>query len=151
MKKIQKPYALFIGDAPDMLAAKTAIGVRDWRPDDCIVQVKLSGCAIHLGLESLTIEEAANRGAKTLMIGVANRGGVIPNNWLQTMLDEGVNTSEQQAWIHNAMGSVYRYWEGHDIEAEKQFLHAASVAPSSVPGIAGARLAEKLYPKSRTQ
>ncbi|MFT4593433.1 MAG: hypothetical protein ACI9JK_001145 [Phycisphaerales bacterium] len=70
---------------------------------------------------------------------------------LQTMLDEGVYTSEQQAWIHNAMGSVYRYWEGHDIEAEKQFLQAASVAPSSVPGIAGARLAEKLYPKSRTQ
>ena len=106
MKKIQKPYALFIGDAPDMLAAKTAIGVRDWRPDDCIGQVKLSGCAIDLGLESLTIEEAANRGAKTLMIGVANRGGVIPNNWLQTMLDALNSGMDIASGLHTHLNSI---------------------------------------------
>ena len=70
---------------------------------------------------------------------------------LQAMLDARVYTKEQQAWIHNAMGSVYRYWEGHDIRAKKQFLLAALIAPESVPGIAGARLAEKLYPDTTVE
>ena len=29
---IQTPYLLFLGDAPDQLAAKVAQGIRDWRP-----------------------------------------------------------------------------------------------------------------------
>ena len=64
---------------------------------------------------------------------------------LQAMLAEGVYTSVQQAWIHNAMGSVYRRWEGHDEQAEGQFRQAAAVAPGSVPGLAGQRLAAQLY------
>ena len=66
-------------------------------------------------------------------------------NRLQGMLDEGVYTSEQQAWIHNAMGSAYRYWDGHDLQARGAFRRAYGVAPESVPGLAGKRLAEELY------
>ena len=29
---IRTPYLLFLGDAPDQLAAKVAQGVADWRP-----------------------------------------------------------------------------------------------------------------------
>ena len=29
---IQQPYVLFLGDAPDPLAAKVAQGIKDWRP-----------------------------------------------------------------------------------------------------------------------
>jgi len=64
---------------------------------------------------------------------------------LQAMLDEGVYTPEQQGWIHNAMGSAYRYWEGHDLQARDQFRRAHRAAPESVPGLAGKRLAEELY------
>jgi hypothetical protein len=64
---------------------------------------------------------------------------------LQAMMDEGVYTDVQQAWIHNAMGSTYRYWEGHDKQAEAHFRQAAATAPDSVPGLAGWRLALKLY------
>lgn len=64
---------------------------------------------------------------------------------LQAMVDEGVYTPPQQAWIHNAMGSVYRYWEGHGEQAEAQFRLAAAVAPESVGGLAGRRLALQLY------
>jgi len=64
---------------------------------------------------------------------------------LQPMLDEGVYTPSQQAWIHNAMGSAYRYWEGHAEQAEAQFRAAADVAPESVGGLAGRRLAMQLY------
>ena len=31
---IKTPYLLFLGDAPDQLAAKVAIGIKDWRPEN---------------------------------------------------------------------------------------------------------------------
>ena len=74
---IQTPYLLFLGDAPDQLAAKVAQGIKDWRPEFAIGQFRMEGCKADLGLPDLTLAEAKARGVKTLVIGVANRGGVI--------------------------------------------------------------------------
>ena len=38
---LAKPYLLFLGDVPDQLAAKTALGVVDWRPEWCLGQLRL--------------------------------------------------------------------------------------------------------------
>lgn len=78
---IHPPYLLFLGDAHDQLAAKTAQGIADWRPEWCLGQVRLPGCKADLGLADLTIAEAARRGARTLIVGVANAGGVLPDHW----------------------------------------------------------------------
>ena len=78
---IKNPYLLFLGDAPDQLAAKTANGVKVWRPEWCIGQFRLPGCKADLGLPDVTIEEAATKGAKTVILGVANRGGKIAESW----------------------------------------------------------------------
>ncbi|MEM8572995.1 MAG: N-acetyltransferase DgcN [Pseudomonadota bacterium] len=83
---IETPYLLFLGDAPDMLAAKVAIGIRDWRPDHAVGQIRLPGCGADLGLTDLTLEEAKERGARTLVIGVANRGGVISPAWKEVLI-----------------------------------------------------------------
>ena len=72
---IDTPYLLFLGDAPDMLAAKVAIGIRDWRPEYALGQLRLDGCGADLGLKDMTLSEARTAGARTLVIGVANRGG----------------------------------------------------------------------------
>lgn len=85
--EIKQPYLLFLGDAPDDLAVKTAFGVFDWRPAACVGQVRLPGCVPRLEMPELSIEEGAARGAKTLMIGAANRGGVIPAEWEQSLID----------------------------------------------------------------
>lgn len=82
MATIENPYLLFLGDAPDQLAAKTANGVKVWRPEWCIGQVRLPGCKADLGLPDVTIEEAAAKGARTVILGVANRGGFIPESWI---------------------------------------------------------------------
>ena len=82
MATIQNPYLLFLGDAPDQLAAKTANGVKVWRPEWCIGQFRLQGCKADLGLPDMTIEEAAAKGARTVILGVANRGGFIPDSWI---------------------------------------------------------------------
>ena len=78
---IQQPYVLFLGDAPDPLAAKVAQGIKDWRPGLSIGQITLPGCKADMGLKNLSIKAAASMGAKTLVIGVANRGGIISDKW----------------------------------------------------------------------
>ena len=78
---IQTPYLLFLGDAPDQLAAKVAQGIKDWRPENAVGQIRLEGCGADMGLTDMTLEEGLAAGAKTLVIGVANRGGVISDKW----------------------------------------------------------------------
>lgn len=58
------PYLLFLGDAPDQLAAKVAQGVKDWRPDASVGQLRLDGCKADMGLADMNVAEAAAAGAK---------------------------------------------------------------------------------------
>lgn len=74
---IAHPYLLFLGDAPDQLAAKTADGVARWRREWCTGQFRLPDCNADCGLPDQSLEEAVAAGARTLLIGVANRGGRI--------------------------------------------------------------------------
>lgn len=84
--KIEHPYLMFLGDAPDELAAKTAIGIKQWRPEWCVGQLSLPGCQADLGLTEMSIAEAKAAGVKTLVLGVANRGGIIGPAWMETLL-----------------------------------------------------------------
>ena len=84
---IRKPYLLFLGDAPDQLAAKVAQGIADWRPENVIGQLRLDGCKADAGVADLGLNDAWERGARTLVVGVANRGGVIPESWLDVLKD----------------------------------------------------------------
>jgi uncharacterized NAD-dependent epimerase/dehydratase family protein len=72
---------MFIGDAPDQLAAKTADGVAFWRPEACLGQLRLPGCKADLRLPDMTIEAAAKAGIKTVIVGTTNRGGVLGEGW----------------------------------------------------------------------
>ena len=100
---IETPYLLFLGDAPDMLAAKVAIGIRDWRPENAVGQIRLPGCGADLGLTEMTLAEAKAAGARTVVIGVANRGGIISKDWKKVLiaaLEEGFDLA---AGLHNRL------------------------------------------------
>ncbi len=100
---IETPYLLFLGDAPDPLAAKVAQGIRDWRPDHAIGQYRMHGCKADMKLPDLTLAEARAAGAKTLVIGVANRGGVISAAWKKVLvaaLEEGLDLA---SGLHNLL------------------------------------------------
>lgn len=100
---IQTPYLLFLGDAPDQLAAKVAQGIKDWRPDNAVGQLRMDGCVADLGLTDMSLEEAKAAGAKTLVIGVANRGGVISKAWKKVLiaaLEEGFDLA---SGLHNLL------------------------------------------------
>ena len=83
---IQTPYLLFLGDAPDSLSVKVAQGIKDWRPENAVGQYRMPGCQADLGLTDMTLAEARDAGARTLVIGVANRGGVISAAWKDCLL-----------------------------------------------------------------
>lgn len=82
---IRTPYLLFLGDAPDQLAAKVAQGIKDWRPENVVGQFRMDGCNADVGAADMSLEEAWEKGARTLVIGVANRGGVISQAWVDVL------------------------------------------------------------------
>ena len=106
MRSIQHPYLLFLGDAPDPLAAKVAQGIVDWRPEFCVGQLRLPDCNADLGLKDMTLAQAKDAGAKTLVIGVANRGGVIADSWIEVLSDALNHGFDLAAGLHNKLADV---------------------------------------------
>jgi uncharacterized NAD-dependent epimerase/dehydratase family protein len=106
--EIKRPYLLFLGDAADQLAAKTAEGIARWRPDWCVGQLRLDGCKADLGLPELSLAEGQKAGARTLIVGVANRGGVIGPQWMRTLeqaLELGYDIA---SGLHQRLGADQR-------------------------------------------
>ena len=101
---IETPYLLFLGDAPDQLAAKVAQGIRDWRPDNAVGQLRMPGCQADVGLTDMTLEEGKEAGAKTLVIGVANRGGVISAAWKEVLTSALEMGYDLASGLHNRLG-----------------------------------------------
>lgn len=104
--EIANPYLMFLGDVPDELAAKTAYGVVDWRREWCAGQLRLPGCKADCGLPEMTIDEARAAGVRTMVIGVVNPGGVLPDHWVDTIvaaLDAGLDVA---SGLHMRLGSV---------------------------------------------
>ncbi|MCB1406677.1 MAG: DUF1611 domain-containing protein [Rhodobacteraceae bacterium] len=100
---IETPYLLFLGDAPDQLAAKVAQGIKDWRPEFAVGQLRLDGCKADMGLPDMTLAEARAAGVKTLVIGVANRGGVISLKWKKLLVEALENGFDLASGLHNLL------------------------------------------------
>ena len=100
---IKTPYLLFLGDAPDQLGAKVAIGIKDWRPENAVAQLRMEGCQANLGIQDMTLAEAKAAGAKTLVIGVANRGGIISNAWKVVLKDALSMGYDLASGLHNLL------------------------------------------------
>ena len=66
--------------------AKTALGLHEWVPDLCVGECALPEAAVTTGLARLTPQEARSRGARSLVIGVANRGGILEPAWVPTLI-----------------------------------------------------------------
>jgi uncharacterized NAD-dependent epimerase/dehydratase family protein len=103
---IKQPYLMFLGDAPDQLAAKTAQGIVDWRRDWCVGQFRLAGCKADLKLPDMSLAEAAAAGVKTVIVGVANRGGVIGESWVEVLKQAIELGFDLASGLHRRLGDV---------------------------------------------
>ena len=80
------PYLIFLGDTTEAGYAKTAFGLKDWARELCIGEFNCSDNAVSVGLPFKTPERAKAAGAKSMVIGVANPGGVIPDRWIPALV-----------------------------------------------------------------
>lgn len=85
--ELPQPYLLFLGDVTEAPFAKTAFGLRDWAPERCVGEYALPTATVTTGLPRLTPAEAQARGARALVIGVANRGGMVAPAWMPALLE----------------------------------------------------------------
>jgi uncharacterized NAD-dependent epimerase/dehydratase family protein len=85
--ELPSPYLLFLGDVSNPLDAKTAMGLRDWRPEGCVGQCRLPGCAVDLGLPDMSFSEAVAAGAHSVVIGVAPSGGALKAEWVSVLAE----------------------------------------------------------------
>ncbi|MEM9840037.1 MAG: DUF1611 domain-containing protein [Pseudomonadota bacterium] len=137
MPDIRLPYLLYLGDAGPEFGAKTAQGVLHWRPEVCLAQARLPGCAVDLRLKDLSFSEAVERGARTLLIGVTNRGGVLPQHWIPH-LEEAVKAGlDIASGLHERLADVPEL-----ARAAADFgrqLHDVRHPPANLPLATGAK------------
>jgi len=86
MIELPAPYLLFLGDSASSAYAKTALGLKDWAPEKCVAEHASAGNDFSIGLPRLNPAEAFARGARSMVIGVANIGGGIPASWMPDLV-----------------------------------------------------------------
>jgi uncharacterized NAD-dependent epimerase/dehydratase family protein len=84
---LPEPYLLFLGDTTQRGYAKTAFGLRDWAGERCVGEWSCAGATVSTDLPRLTPREARARGARAMVIGVANSGGVISESWMPSLIE----------------------------------------------------------------
>jgi uncharacterized NAD-dependent epimerase/dehydratase family protein len=100
------PFLLYLGDAPDDLAIKTARGLTVWRPHWCLGQFRGPNCKPALDLPHMSFAQASAAGANTMVIGIANAGGVMSGGIERDViaaLDAGLNVA---SGLHQRLDSV---------------------------------------------
>ncbi len=100
------PYLLYLGHSTDFAGIKTSRGLAQFRREDCVGEFRHDDCPLTLGLPRMTIEEAAAAGARTLVLGVANSGGMLGGDLVAdsiAALNAGMNVA---AGLHQRLRDV---------------------------------------------
>ena len=87
IEMLPQPYLLFLGDATDPSYAKTAFGLKDWALERCVGEMSCGGGTVTTGLPRMSPAEARAKGARSLVIGIANEGGVIAEAWISSLVE----------------------------------------------------------------
>ncbi len=84
--QLPQPYLLFLGDVTHESYAKTALGIRDWMPHAVVGQLRLPGCTVTTKASDLTPAQAAQQGARAMLLGVAPVGGALTPQWVPALI-----------------------------------------------------------------
>ncbi len=103
---MEPPFLLFLGDVADQLAAKTAHGIKDWRPERCFGQLRLPGCKADLGIQDVSVAQAKEAGCRTMIVGVANSGGFMADHWVAPIVQAIEAGMDIASGLHQRLGDV---------------------------------------------
>jgi uncharacterized NAD-dependent epimerase/dehydratase family protein len=93
---IPAPFLLYLGRTTDPLAIKTSRGVGTFRREACIGEFRHDDCPLTLGLPRLGMRDAAEAGARTLILGIAGAGGQLGADLIEdaaAALEAGMNVA----------------------------------------------------------
>lgn len=103
---IEAPFLLYLGHSSDSVGIKTSRGLATFRPEDCLGEFRHDDCPLTLGLPRMTMAEAAARGARTLVLGIAHAGGAMAPELIadaHEALSAGLNVA---SGLHNRLRDV---------------------------------------------
>ncbi len=103
---LPQPYLLFLGDTTEAGFAKTALGLVDWAGDRCVGELAVDGCTVTTGLPLMSPAQARAAGARSLVIGVANQGGVIGDRWIAPLVEAMEAGLDLISGLHQRLGGV---------------------------------------------
>jgi uncharacterized NAD-dependent epimerase/dehydratase family protein len=103
---LPQPYLLFLGDTVEPGYAKTAFGLRDWARERCVGEFALPSATVSAGLPKLTPRQAREKGARALVIGVANSGGFIADSWVPALVEALEAGLHIVSGMHARLGDV---------------------------------------------
>lgn len=134
---LPQPYLLFLGDVTERGFAKTAFGLRDWARDKCVGEFALPGATVATGLPRMTPAQAAAAGARSLVIGVANTGGVIPPAWVPALVEALETGLDLVGGMHSRLGDIAELAEAAN-RLERRLIDIR-VPPSGIRVATGAK------------
>ena len=138
---LPKPYLLFIGDCVEPGFAKTAFGLRDWAPDLCVGEFALPQATVTTGLARLSPAQAYAQGARALVIGVANIGGVIVPAWVEAITGAIRAGLDIVSGLHTPLSSISALHEAAQQCGRR--LIDVRVPPAGLPVATGRRRSGK--------
>jgi uncharacterized NAD-dependent epimerase/dehydratase family protein len=71
------PLLLYLGHNADPMGIKTSRGLAIFAPEKCIGEFRHDDCPLTLGLPRMTMVEGVAAGARTVVLGIANSGGMM--------------------------------------------------------------------------
>lgn len=108
MRKIElyAPYLILVGDDSDPTYAKTGLGIVHWRRERVAGQLRFDGCRIDLGVPDMGVSEAVAAGVRTLIVGVAPIGGVVPDSWWAAIVEAATAGLDIVCGLHVKLDDV---------------------------------------------
>jgi uncharacterized NAD-dependent epimerase/dehydratase family protein len=125
------PFVVFFGDIADDTYGKTGLGLVQWRGAACVGQLRLPGCGVDAGVRDLTVAQAVQAGARTLIIGSAAVGGGIPPAWVATLREAAAAGLDIVAGLHIRLAALPGLAEA--AAQGKSRLIDVRVPPSGLP------------------
>ncbi len=141
VKDLPHPYLLFLGDTTEQRYAKTSFGLRDWAKDRCVGEWSCDGATVSTGLPRLTPKEARARGARALLIGVANIGGMISDSWLPSLIEALESGLDIVSGMHAKLGDVSQLKS--TAERHGRQLIDVRIPPRNIPIASGSKRSGK--------
>ena len=98
--ELHAPYLILIGDVDDPTYAKTGFRIVHWRGERVAGQLRFGACPIDLGVPDMGVSEAVAAGVRTLIVGIAPIGGVVPDSWQAVIVEAAIAGLDVVCGLH---------------------------------------------------